>query len=78
MSAGGGGGGGGAAVGGGGGGGGPGGVGVAGVFAPVWAGPAGMTSESGTIAGKSGTTVGRSGILLPGTEGAIDGPRSAL
>ena len=75
MSAGGGGGGGGAAVGGGGGG--PGGVGVAGVFAPVWAGPAGMT-ESGTIAGKSGTTVGRSGILLPGTEGAIDGPRSAL
>ena len=79
MSAGGGGGGGGggAAEGGGGGGGGPGGGG-AGTLAPVWAGPAGITSDSGTTDGKSGTTAGRSGMLLPGTDGAIDGPSSAL
>ena len=74
-----GGGGGGTAVGGGGGGGqGGGGAGTTGLLAPVRAGPAGITSESGTNAGRSGTMAGKSGMLLPGTDGAIDGPRSAL
>ncbi len=52
---------------GGGGGGGP----VGGAPPPAAAGPIGTVSMSGT-------TDGRSGMLLPVTDGAMDGPRSAL
>ena len=69
-----GGGGGGAALAGGGGAGGPGGGGEGGAASPVVAGPAGRsTSMMG-----SGLKEGRSGMLLPGTEGAMDGPSSVL